>query len=177
MLAIVKGTCGHEYEKNITVWGGQEPGPRQLPKQIKYWETRECIDCFRGKQAAEVAEVSENLPLLTGSEKQVNWANTIRTKAVLAIEKYINQDNDTPLVFADPKARFELLKRCHSAKFWIDTRTMAPGFLLGRADVENDQVTTVWYTEPVQIISKAGYHRMVGGTKPRTTYHDLVDAK
>ncbi len=197
MLATVKGTCGHEYMKDIKVWGGQEPGPRQLPKQVKYWETRECIDCFKGARAKVTAKISKDLPLLTGSIKQVSWAIGLRANTIVKIQNQMAKsltDIEVEMTAQigstkkgiklildtlkdETNSKLELLKRCHSAKFWIDTRDKNAAGVLQCADIPNGTVTTVWYAQPKQIITNSGRFRMVGGTKPHYTEHDLIEVK
>lgn len=59
------------------------------------------------KQRKKAAE--NNLPKLSGSEKQIAWANTIRMKFY---EKYSNGQNDIETIISDKT----------EAKFWIDNR-------------------------------------------------------
>lgn len=91
-MAWCKGTysCGHQGEENIT-------GPTRNREWIA--ERRfsglcpECAEKERlkkiGKENKKAAELSEayELPELTGSEKQVSWANTLRLKRLEEFEE------------------------------------------------------------------------------------------
>lgn len=64
-------------------------GPtKERHSRIAWLETQECPDCRRERENAENAKKAEEAgrPELTGSEKQVAWANTIREKAVHELE-------------------------------------------------------------------------------------------
>ncbi|MBQ3349521.1 MAG: hypothetical protein IJG38_03925 [Thermoguttaceae bacterium] len=65
-------------------------GPtKERHSRIAWLETQECPDCRRERENAENAKKAEEAgrPELTGSEKQVAWANTIREKAVHELQE------------------------------------------------------------------------------------------
>lgn len=59
---------------------------------------------------------------LTGSEKQINWANDIRAKLLPACQKYVNEKTAkaTDAQKAKPLAFVAWLENQTEAKFWID---------------------------------------------------------
>jgi hypothetical protein len=92
-----------------------------------------CHECWqkelaeqREKENQEAAEAARemNLPQLTGSEKQVAWAETIRQKILANIDTFIHQEireerrNDPKLLEA-----IEHIKSKTDASWWIDHRT------------------------------------------------------
>lgn len=63
-------------------------GPtKERESRIAWLETQKCPDCKRERENAENSKKAEaaGRPELTGSEKQVAWANTIRENAVESI--------------------------------------------------------------------------------------------
>jgi len=78
----INHTCGHQVE--IQLFGKYE----DREKRIAYLETCECYECRKAKDnaAAAAAKEERGLPDLTGSEKQIAWANTIREKAYEALD-------------------------------------------------------------------------------------------
>lgn len=76
--------CGHKGSINIV-------GPYKNRDQIAERESRKlCPECYSAKLAADRAAASaaaaeqakaSGLPALTGSDKQIAWAETIRAKA------------------------------------------------------------------------------------------------
>jgi hypothetical protein len=118
---IVKHTCGHQVE--VQLFGKYA----DREKRIAWLETQECDECRRAKANAEAATMKEarGLQDLTGSEKQVAWANTIREKAYKCL--------DTLTQFAtndQAKAMMETWKSKMdaetTAKWWIDNRYNIP---------------------------------------------------
>ena len=68
-------TCGHE--ETVQIYGTNVHGKRQ--RKAEWLESKPCRDCereaMRGENLAGAAE-------LTGSDKQVSWANDLRAKAI-----------------------------------------------------------------------------------------------
>lgn len=70
-------SCGHTAEHNIcgtNVHGERERRVAQLEKQV-------CVECYRKQQQAAAAAETADLPALTGTDKQVAWATSIRAAA------------------------------------------------------------------------------------------------
>ena len=78
----INHTCGHSVE--IQLFGKMEDRYRR----IEWLETQECEECKRAKAnaAAAAAKDARGLADLTGSEKQIAWANTIREGAYKALD-------------------------------------------------------------------------------------------
>lgn len=78
--------CGHSAQHDIK--GGQP--------QLREWKLNElgqaiCWECQKANATERATEqaVAAGLPDLVGTEKQVNWAMTIRSKALASIEGVI----------------------------------------------------------------------------------------
>lgn len=73
--------CGHVRTYNL--FGKTDDRNRK----IEWLESQPCPDCKREEQNAEAAKkaAAENRPVLTGSEKQVAWANTLREEVISEI--------------------------------------------------------------------------------------------
>ena len=68
-------TCGHE--ETVQIYGTNVHGERQ--RKAEWLESKPCRDCEReAMREANLAGAAE----LEGSEKQVNWANDLRAKAI-----------------------------------------------------------------------------------------------
>ena len=68
-------TCGHE--ETVQIYGTNVHGERQ--RKAEWLESKPCRDCERKAMRDEnLAGAAE----LEGSEKQVNWANDLRAKAI-----------------------------------------------------------------------------------------------
>lgn len=97
-----------------------------------------CSDCeFEAhKQAAAEAATAnraEGLPELTGSEKQIVWAEQLRAGIVLSLEAEVEKVEPT-------EPNYGLLLQAHSrilsyqrASWWIDNRMMSPRAMLAEA--------------------------------------------
>lgn len=91
----------------------------------------------RAKQLmiAEECEAEHNLPQLTGSEKQVAWARTIRATAAKEIHEIFAAKNVDPR--AEPVAKvMAYLFGQTDASYWIDRRTTSGFWLLDKAAKE-----------------------------------------
>lgn len=88
-----------------------------------------CKACFiarkRAEEAAAAADASAgiahlSLPPLTGTDRQVGWATSIRASRIAAIAASAEQEARPCLLIDD-------------AKWWIDARTLADSDLLAKA--------------------------------------------
>ena len=117
--------CGHEQGHYLTGYDSQKE------RKAKWLKTTSCRDCFVAEKRAEEAAAAAlssaaishlDLPLLTGTDRQVSWASTIRTKRLAALTN--------PNSNADCNA-------CHrvtDAKWWIDCRGLTDVDLLAAAN-------------------------------------------
>ena len=137
MKTTVTCKCGHTI--TIELFGENE----ERERKIAWQEGSLCPECYRAAQAKEAAKSAseDNLPELTGSEKQVAWAMRIRadrvkeardlaegTKARNARILALHPDKAEDAAKADAMVDESLAKilawiRTETeARFWIDTR-------------------------------------------------------
>jgi hypothetical protein len=107
--------CGHEQGQYLTGYDSQQE------RKAKWLKTTICRDCFvaakRGEEATAAALSSAaithlDLPLLTGTDRQISWASTIRTKRLAALT---NLRSD---------AYCYAFLQVTAAKWWIDHRDL-----------------------------------------------------
>lgn len=133
-------SCGHEGWVNIT-------GPTKNREWIRASKEKNvCPDCYRkwlqekreqeNKESLELSKEME-LPELTGTEKQVAWANTLRVQAIQKIDEYIQEleekaeGTQKPEIKEKRKNRLDEIYKSYSyalnnfttASFWIDKRS------------------------------------------------------
>jgi len=117
--------CGHEQGHYLTGYDSQKE------RKAKWLKTTTCRDCFVAeKRADEVAAAALSsaavshlaLPPLTGTDRQIGWASTIRTKRLAAL---FSSNSD-----ADCNACL----RVTDAKWWIDCRDLADVDLMAAAN-------------------------------------------
>lgn len=107
-------SCGHAGE--VELYGKEE----ERRRKIKWYEDEGvCPECYKAqREEAERKQVEEansyGLADLTGSEKQVAWANKIRAQFVNAAMEKTSQENKDWLL--------QLINKKTEAKFWIDNR-------------------------------------------------------
>jgi hypothetical protein len=138
--------CGHEQGHYLTGYDSQQE------RKAKWLKTTSCRDCFVAEKRAEEAAAAAlssaaishlDLPLLTGSDRQVSWASTIRTKRLAAL---INPNSD-----ADCSACL----RVTDAKWWIDRRDLTDIDLMAAAaqapDIQSATAVTASLTNMPRI--------------------------
>lgn len=110
----VKYACGHTGTVNL--FGKR----KDREYRLEYISKGVCPDCWRAKKLDEAAEVEEreNLPELSGSEKQIAWARSIRKKLLDELEQLLGQGRVKT-------ERAEVLieygfSRKTTAKWWIE---------------------------------------------------------
>ena len=119
--------CGKTFEK-ITTKANRREADRWEEWAKTYFD--ECESCFKARMAqereAENAAAAEKSAengwaVLTGSEKQVAWANTLRIDYIKRIDEKIAASSEKG---AEPyrQMREFILKTYTEAKFWIDNR-------------------------------------------------------
>jgi len=122
----IKGSCGHYFTKNLT-------GHQSSRESYIEWATDrlECPDCYKvrlekeRKEASELAAqqaASENLPTLTGSEKQIRWAESIRIKKLESLRKIAGENADNEEMVEKIKFFVERVKTKTEAKWFIDIK-------------------------------------------------------
>jgi hypothetical protein len=116
--------CGHEQAHHLTGFDSQQE------RKAKWLKTTTCRDCFvaekRTEEAAAAALSSAaisrlDLPPLTGSDRQISWGTTIRTKRLAGLTNlYSGADCYACLQVTD-------------AKWWIDHRDLTDVDLMAAA--------------------------------------------
>jgi len=135
--------CSHK----ITIYGGNR---KDTDRKAEWAESEGfiCEDCKEnqrqeGNDKAAQANASAGLPELTGSEKQIAWAETIRAEKLSNIEKEANKEfnpleaeayygDDQSMTEAQQNHAVRQIKRQTSASWWIDNRTTKAGHLLAQ---------------------------------------------
>lgn len=123
--------CGHT--KIHQIYGTNSNGERD--HKIEWLKGCLCDECYKAEQAAKRAEANAKnaeknaeagLPALTGTEKQVAWAETIRASQAEELNKLLKKIEENAR--ANPKAAeigkmiiAEVLQRS-AATDWIDSR-------------------------------------------------------
>ncbi|HET6212359.1 MAG TPA: hypothetical protein VFE14_05745, partial [Micromonosporaceae bacterium] len=91
-LYDVPHSCGHTQQHNIT--GTNVHGERE--RKAQWLADGTCSDCYRAEQAAKRTATAAahidltNLPRLTGSERQIGWAEKIRVDGIARIVREVN---------------------------------------------------------------------------------------
>lgn len=114
-------TCEETYTVNLT-------GPhrdREWRLENWDWTCDECREKARQEENQKAAEanIAAGLPPLTGSEKQVAWAETIRKQKIATLDEAIQHREMSARVDKDRFfASVESLKNKSEARWWIDNR-------------------------------------------------------
>lgn len=144
----VKFSCGHV--ETIQLYGKEADRQRRIAWLAEHGE---CSSCYKKRiEAAHAAETAaaaakaaeEKLPVLTGSEKQIAWALSIRAKKFEALnEMFANananatdeqrQQNQIAL-----QATKNVLASKTAAKFWIDNRNVESRKLIAQNGLQNE---------------------------------------
>lgn len=119
--------CGAEYR--VQMYGRAS----QRKWRVENWDSL-CDDCLaRRREEAREAAVKEaeemGLPDLTGTEKQIKWAVTIRDRLVKSIEETMQKN---PSEYR-PEA-YDYLCGITESSFWIDHRDTVAAYLLKSAE-------------------------------------------
>lgn len=104
-------SCGHEEE--VELFGPMKDRESNIAYYKKYGI---CSECFKKAMEEDIREMEEelNLPSLEGSEKQVEWAGSIRFIFMIELKKH--QDSSVY------EAALAFFSGQTEAKFWIDNR-------------------------------------------------------
>ena len=126
-------TCGHQGIHDIT-------GPeRERPARRSRTPERECPDCQNATRArTNAASAQDNseagMPPLTGSEKQVAWAESIRADICWRTEEWIAEMVEKAGKAGTPQSELEQgearrrslyqkIRAMNQASWWIDHRS------------------------------------------------------
>lgn len=112
-------SCGHSGTVNLN-------GPGKSREwQIRKMESGLCPDCLADRRAGEAAAAAkesaeDGLPELTGTEKQVEWAERCRANFMKSVKKL----GPVPAKWRTVDA---YLRSIRSASWWIEHRNHTPG--------------------------------------------------
>ena len=111
MKTTVTHTCGHK--EDIAVFGKRA----DREKKIAWLESQPCAEC----RAAEASKAA-GMAALTGSPKQIAWAEDLRTESINAVQK-IEARTETEAVHKDRLIKY--LGSITSAAWWIENHGCA----------------------------------------------------
>ncbi|MDD4422527.1 MAG: hypothetical protein PHD46_05785, partial [Eubacteriales bacterium] len=177
-------SCGHDGV--VSIFG---PG-KDREWKLRYEEEKLCPDCYkkhleqeqiRQNEASAKVNQEAGLPSLSGSEKQIAWAETIRANLLREIEK-VTQSADR---LSDPEEYFkrvgfsrevlaeatESIKQRTSASWWIDNRNATTRELYKLLQAELEQIQKEKTAPPAQIIADAQIEATV---RPEKTVTETV---
>lgn len=112
----IEHVCGHTVERDIGGWRGRNRESRE--GLIGWLQSLPCMDCVHAEESARDKALSkaEGLPPLTGSEKQIAWAETLRRK--ILGDSFLKRDTLNELGVRIRDA----MERKTEARWWIDNR-------------------------------------------------------
>lgn len=143
----VKHACGHIQVHQI--FGTNSHGERD--SKVAWLETCICDECYKANQKAKYdaeneknakANAEANLPTLTGSPKQIAWAETIRAEKIKKLDEILERIEG--LKAKRPLTEIELeqdkkvqafatdYRNENSAAKWIDARDKSIESLLNK---------------------------------------------
>lgn len=114
MKTTVTHSCGHQEE--IVIYGKRA----DREKKIAWLESQPCAEC----RAAESAEASKatGMAALTGSPRQIAWAEDLRCESINAVQK-MEAHTETEAVHKDRLIKY--LGSIASAAWWIENHGCA----------------------------------------------------
>jgi hypothetical protein len=113
MKYYVDHTCGHKVEHLLF-------GPtKDRDRKLEWLATQPCIDCKKESDLRAAQDVADQngLPKLTGSEKQVAWAEKLRAQVWQSLQELEKRE-------AKPEESTDWIEWLFShaeAKWWIET--------------------------------------------------------
>lgn len=128
---IITHACGHGQIHHLAGYA------RQQQKKAKWLETTRCRECFISDKQAVQAETAASdiaavahlaLPALSGSDRQIAWAASLRAARLISTTSH--EGSDTTVT--------AWVRHLTDAKWWIDGR--------GLTDVE-------WLNQAKQVVA------------------------
>lgn len=117
--------CGHARLHDLFGKGAERE------RKLAWLATVDCPDCYRAAKEAEKtakneAAAKENkeagLPELTGTPKQVAWAETIRGEKIKSVKAVLAKLDKSNALYAIVDGLVSEVINNPSAKYWIDNR-------------------------------------------------------
>ena len=135
MQTTITHTCGHT--ETVQMYGTSS----ERDSKAAWLAGKPCQECQRKARQAQATESAQGLPALTGSDKQVAWATTIRAEQLGKVAKMRQEfeatgrkQNATEAVMAEQMGQFDALVAKLTAQtaaaWWIDRRTNSAQALL-----------------------------------------------
>ena len=117
----VSHACGHTQTHQL--YG--KTVDRQ--SRAEWLATQDCTECYRAAKLAAATKNTAHLPALTGSEKQIAWATTIRAEKVAELDELLTKCKTLEgTVPAEQAANIynaiETARNQAGAGWWIDNR-------------------------------------------------------
>jgi len=129
MRYTVTHSCGHTATHNL--YGSS----REREWRLTRLASEPCLEC-RNKAAAE-ANRQQGLPALTGTERQIRWAESIRQKLLQDLDKqvqlWLTHGRLSEADRAELDAAVKYIREQSSASWWIDRRLESGTSLLREA--------------------------------------------
>ena len=131
-------SCGHE--ERIDLFGKGSDRERKIAWFEKHGL---CSACYKAEQQAKAAvrAAAWELPALTGTPKQIAWAERIRSDFFAKFEDMEKEDGQSTAEAAAKDERFgsffAWVKGQTESRFWIDHKDSHPA-LLGREWAKNN---------------------------------------
>lgn len=104
-------------------------------QRIAYLEAGVCMECYKyyAKEAVNKPDKPLDLPPLTGSEKQIAWANNLRIHKLSEIEEYLAQREQKSDEYRRALMAVEEVQAKANAKQWIMWRLYSPAQIIRQA--------------------------------------------
>lgn len=124
-------------------------------RKIEWLKTQDCPECKKAKIRSKVESInaSKRLPALSGSEKQIVWAEEIRA---FFVDYY---DTFSPKIKTSKPEMINLLRdwliNHTDSKFWIDHRSYFETYRYADDDQINDKIFMSRIAEIYQVLYKS----------------------
>lgn len=119
MKCTVTYSCGHQGQ--VEVFGSS----KDRESKLNWYKNKAvCPACYKAQKESETAKTSEGLAQLTGTEKQVKWANDLRAEFISKVKAGIPATEDGQKALA---LLMEAVNEKTEAKWWIDNRSNLKG--------------------------------------------------
>lgn len=166
MKYTITHACGHTQDRQI--YGTDTRGQRG--DKARWLESQPCSDCSRVQRERERAEESERAaahaaaedwPELSGTPRQVAWAQTLRADAVAACDQRADRAGPPAADELRRAWRRMMVSRYTDASWWIEHRDMTTPQLLRAAltDAERTELENLVAT------ARSSAQPTTGGTR------------
>lgn len=166
----VTHSCGHEEVVNLI-------GPhRDREWRMARMEEEVCHECYLRQLAAENAKAAEEnkkneLPALTGSEKQVAWAESIRAQRIASITETVRKGQEKSLLSINTNAH-----SCFGRGRWFDPEDAPKGVTVEPGRVYEFNGVAVYVTTSKGRIADAALDRILNETSARWWIDNRLEA-